>query len=50
MANSFSVSRLGGYIDPGPEHMEALTRYDRQRLVLRLRESLFGDRLLLTVR
>lgn len=45
-----SLARLGGYSDPSAELMDALTRYDRQRLVLCLRQSLFGDRLPLTLR
>lgn len=46
---SDSVARLGGYADPEPALMGALTRSDRSRLVLWLRASLFGDRVLLTI-
>jgi len=43
------LSRIGGYEQPSRAHVEALTRGDRDFLALRLRRSLFGDRLSLVV-
>jgi hypothetical protein len=43
------LGRIGGYEQPSRLHVEALTRGDRDFLALRLRRSLFGDRLSLVV-
>jgi hypothetical protein len=44
------VSRIGGYREIDAEHTAALTRGDRQHLLLWLRRSLFGDRIALVVK
>jgi hypothetical protein len=43
------LGRIGGYEQPSRTHVEALTRGDRDFLALRLRRSLFGDRVSLVV-
>src|SRR5262245_44517324 len=43
------LARIGGYEQPGLEHVAALTRGDRLRLALWIRGDLFGDRLPLVV-
>jgi hypothetical protein len=43
------LGRIGGYEQPSRRHVDALTRGDRDFLALRLRRSLFGDRLSLVV-
>jgi hypothetical protein len=43
------VDRIGGYDEIAPAHVSALSRGDRQRLLLHLRARLFGDRVSLVV-
>jgi hypothetical protein len=43
------VERIGGFVDPTPEQVAALSRGDRQHLALHLRARMFGDRLSLVV-